>query len=160
MMIEAWSDNRRVLDCPVNDTEYYVLLGSLVDDEAGKATPIDPDVWARSFPALAPFLVRVAEEADWEETLGSISDGPAQAVVEGPGAQQGSSLPYGQTQANLSYCFLQKSCHITLRFFVIHSIFWFDLLKQTRELFSLRCVLLRIVALQPIQVHELPADGR
>ncbi len=67
VMIEAWSDNRRVLYCPVNDTEFYVLLGSLVDDEAGKATPIDPDVWSRSFPALSPFLARVAAEADWEE---------------------------------------------------------------------------------------------
>ena len=67
VMVEAWSDNRRVLYCPVNDTEFYVLLGSLVDDEAGKATPIDPDVWSRSFPALGPFLVRVAAEADWEE---------------------------------------------------------------------------------------------
>ena len=67
VMVEAWSDNRRVLYCPVNDTEFYVLLGSLVDDEAGKATPIDPDVWSRSFPALGPFLVRVATEADWQE---------------------------------------------------------------------------------------------
>ena len=66
-MIEAWSDNRRVLYCPVNDAEFYVLLGSLVDDEAGKATPIDPDVWSRSFPALRPFLARVAADADWEE---------------------------------------------------------------------------------------------
>ena len=67
VMIEAWSDNRRVLFCPVNDAEFYVLLGSLVDDEAGKATPIDPDVWSRSFPALSPFLARVAAEADWGE---------------------------------------------------------------------------------------------
>ena len=67
VMVEAWSDNRRVLYCPVNDTQFYVLLGSLVDDEAGKATPIDPDVWSRSFPALGPFLVRVAAEADWQE---------------------------------------------------------------------------------------------
>ena len=67
VMIEAWSDNRRVLYCPVNDAEFYVLLGSLDDDEAGKATPIDPDVWSRSFPALRPFLARVASEADWEE---------------------------------------------------------------------------------------------
>ena len=67
VMIEAWSDNRRVLYCPVNDAEFYVLLGSLVDDEAGKATPIDPDVWSRSFPALRPFLARVAADADWEE---------------------------------------------------------------------------------------------
>ena len=67
VMIEAWSDNRRVLYCPVNDAEFYVLLGSLVDDEAGKATPIDPDVWSHSFPALRPFLARVAADADWEE---------------------------------------------------------------------------------------------
>ena len=67
VMIEAWSDNRRVLYCPVNDTEYYVLLGSLVDDEAGKATPIDPQIWSRSFPSLAGILARVAADADWRE---------------------------------------------------------------------------------------------
>lgn len=66
-MIEAWSDNRRVLYCPVNDTENYVLLGSLVDDRAGKATPIDPKVWSRSFPGLSAFLARVAAQADWDE---------------------------------------------------------------------------------------------
>ena len=67
VMIEAWSDNRRVLYCPVNDTEYYVLLGSLVDDETGKATPIDAETWSGSFPALGAFLARVAAEADWDE---------------------------------------------------------------------------------------------
>ncbi len=67
VMIEAWADNRRVLYCPVNDEEYYVLLGSLVDDEAGKTTPIDPETWSRSFPALGAILARVAAEADWEE---------------------------------------------------------------------------------------------
>ena len=67
VMIEAWSDNRRVLYCPVNDTENYVLLGSLVDDGPGKATPIDPEVWSRSFPGLKAFLARVAAHADWDE---------------------------------------------------------------------------------------------
>ena len=67
VMIEAWSDNRRVLYCPVNDAENYVLLGSLVDDEAGKATPIDPEVWSASFPGLSGFLARVAAQADWDE---------------------------------------------------------------------------------------------
>lgn len=67
VMIEAWSDNRRVLYCPVNDAENYVLLGSLVDDEAAKTTPIDAEVWSRSFPALGAFLTRVAMQADWEE---------------------------------------------------------------------------------------------
>ena len=66
-MIEAWSDNRRVLYCPVNAAEYYVLLGSLVDDRAGKATPIDPETWSGSFPSLGGFLARVAADADWRE---------------------------------------------------------------------------------------------
>ncbi len=67
VMIEAWSDNRRVLYCPVSRTSHYVLLGSLVDDEAGRATPIDVEVWSRSFPGLGGFLARVAAHADWEE---------------------------------------------------------------------------------------------
>lgn len=66
-MIEAWSDNRRVLYCPVDAKRFYVLLGSLVADEAARTAPIDPEVWARSFPTLRGLFERVAAEADWSE---------------------------------------------------------------------------------------------
>ena len=67
VMIEAWSDRRRVLYCPVNRDELYVLLGAMVDDAAACATPIDVDVWAGSFPALRFLLERIAAQSDWDQ---------------------------------------------------------------------------------------------
>jgi 2-polyprenyl-6-methoxyphenol hydroxylase-like FAD-dependent oxidoreductase len=67
VMIEAWADRRRILYCPVNRNEFYVLMGAMVDDEAACATPIDVDLWAGSFPALRFLLERVAAESDWEQ---------------------------------------------------------------------------------------------
>ena len=66
-LIEAWADNRRVLYCPVDDHRFYVLMGSLETDEAARSTPIDPDIWSRSFPSMRGFFERVKNEADWTE---------------------------------------------------------------------------------------------
>jgi 2-polyprenyl-6-methoxyphenol hydroxylase-like FAD-dependent oxidoreductase len=65
VMIEAWADQRRVLYCPVTPTEFYVLLTCLVRDTAAATSPIDPEVWGRSFPTLRPLFVRMRDEADW-----------------------------------------------------------------------------------------------
>ncbi|MEE2971189.1 MAG: FAD-dependent oxidoreductase [Pseudomonadota bacterium] len=67
VMIEAWADRRRVLYCPVNRDEFYVLMGAMVDDEAACATPIDVDLWSASFPALRFLLERVAAQSDWDQ---------------------------------------------------------------------------------------------
>ncbi len=67
VMIEAWADKRRVLYCPVNRNEFYVLLGAMVDDTAACATPIDVNLWAGSFPALRSLLERVAAQSDWDQ---------------------------------------------------------------------------------------------
>jgi 2-polyprenyl-6-methoxyphenol hydroxylase-like FAD-dependent oxidoreductase len=68
VMIEAWADRRRVLYCPVTRSEFYVLLTCTVSDMAARATPIDPAVWARSFPAMRGLFVRVREQADWPQS--------------------------------------------------------------------------------------------
>jgi 2-polyprenyl-6-methoxyphenol hydroxylase-like FAD-dependent oxidoreductase len=68
VMIEAWADRRRMLFCPVTKGELYVLPTCTVDDAAARATPIDPDVWAHSFPSMRDLLVRVREHADWPRT--------------------------------------------------------------------------------------------
>ncbi len=65
VMIEAWADRRRVLYCPVNRNEFYVLLTCMAHDEAARATPIDPTEWARSFPWLRDIFERVRDHADW-----------------------------------------------------------------------------------------------
>jgi 2-polyprenyl-6-methoxyphenol hydroxylase-like FAD-dependent oxidoreductase len=68
VMIEAWSDRRRVLYCPVTKGNFYVLLTCLVSDTTATTSPIDPEVWARSFPTLRPLFVRMRDEADWPQS--------------------------------------------------------------------------------------------
>ena len=67
VMIEAWSDRRRILYCPVNRKEFYVLLGAMIEDRAACRTPIDVGLWAGSFPALRGLLERVAAQGDWRQ---------------------------------------------------------------------------------------------
>jgi 2-polyprenyl-6-methoxyphenol hydroxylase-like FAD-dependent oxidoreductase len=67
VMIEAWSDHRRVLSCPVTRTELYMLLTCTVDDAAGRAMPIDASAWARSFPTLRSLFERIRDQADWSQ---------------------------------------------------------------------------------------------
>ncbi len=68
VMIEAWADRRRVLYCPVTRTEFYVLLTCTVKDEDARTSPIDPEVWARSFPFLRGMFERMRDEADWPQS--------------------------------------------------------------------------------------------
>jgi 2-polyprenyl-6-methoxyphenol hydroxylase-like FAD-dependent oxidoreductase len=68
VMIEAWADRRRVLYCPVTEGELYVLLTCTVGDTAARATPIDPVIWARSFPTMRGLFERMRETADWSQT--------------------------------------------------------------------------------------------
>jgi 2-polyprenyl-6-methoxyphenol hydroxylase-like FAD-dependent oxidoreductase len=68
VMVEAWADKRRVLYCPVTRDEFYVLLTCTTRDTAATTSPIDPHVWARSFPAMRDLFVRIREEADWPQS--------------------------------------------------------------------------------------------
>ena len=68
VMIEAWADKRRVLYCPVTKSEYYVLLTCTTLDVAAATSPIDPDVWTRSFPSMRSLFVRIRDEADWPQS--------------------------------------------------------------------------------------------
>ena len=68
VMIEAWADKRRVLYCPVTKGEYYVLLTCTTRDTAAATSPIDPAVWARSFPTMRDLFVRMRDEADWPQS--------------------------------------------------------------------------------------------
>lgn len=65
VMIEAWADRRRVIYCPVNRDEFYVLLSCMVSDVAARETPIDPAAWAGSFPWLQDLFERIRDHADW-----------------------------------------------------------------------------------------------
>jgi 2-polyprenyl-6-methoxyphenol hydroxylase-like FAD-dependent oxidoreductase len=68
VMIEAWADKRRVLYCPATKNEYYVLLTCTTADVSAATSPIDPDVWARSFPTMRSLFVRMRDEADWPQS--------------------------------------------------------------------------------------------
>jgi 2-polyprenyl-6-methoxyphenol hydroxylase-like FAD-dependent oxidoreductase len=68
VMVEAWADKRRVLYCPVTRGAFYVLLTCTVHDKAAAKSPIDPDVWGRSFPSLRDLFVRMRDEADWRQS--------------------------------------------------------------------------------------------
>jgi 2-polyprenyl-6-methoxyphenol hydroxylase-like FAD-dependent oxidoreductase len=68
VMVEAWSDRRRVLYCPVTKGEFYVLLTCLARDTAACTTPIDAAEWARSFPTMRWLFERIRDEADWPQT--------------------------------------------------------------------------------------------
>jgi 2-polyprenyl-6-methoxyphenol hydroxylase-like FAD-dependent oxidoreductase len=68
VMIEAWADKRRVLYCPVTKSEFYVLLTCTMQDKTASVSPIDPDVWARSFPFMRGLFVRMRDEADWPQS--------------------------------------------------------------------------------------------
>jgi anthraniloyl-CoA monooxygenase len=68
VMIEAWADRRRVLYCPVKKDEFYVLLTCTVQDKMAAVSPIDPDVWTRSFPFMRELFVRMRDEADWPDS--------------------------------------------------------------------------------------------
>ena len=68
VMIEAWADKRRVLYCPVTKDEFYVLLTCTVRDTAAATSPIDPEIWAQSFPTLRELFVRMRDEADWPQS--------------------------------------------------------------------------------------------
>lgn len=68
VMIEAWAEKRRVLYCPVTKGEYYVLLTCTTRDTAAIASPIDPDIWARSFPSMRGLFVRMRDEAEWSQS--------------------------------------------------------------------------------------------
>ena len=68
VMIEAWADKRRVLYCPVTRTEFYVLLTCTMQDKDAAVSPIDPDVWARSYPFMRELFVRMRDEADWPQS--------------------------------------------------------------------------------------------
>ncbi len=67
VMVEAWADRRRALYCPVTRGEWYVLLTCTARDAAARATPIEPAVWARSFPWMRDLLERMRRDADWEQ---------------------------------------------------------------------------------------------
>ncbi len=82
VMIEAWADKRRVLYCPVTKREFYVLLTCTTRDAAAATSPIDPDVWARSFPAMRDAIRAHPRRGGLAAVaLGAFPDHPIETLV-------------------------------------------------------------------------------
>ena len=64
--VEYWSGHRRILVAPCSDTELYVALTTLDDDEEGKRLPIHKPLWKRGFPCLEAVIDRLEGEPRWD----------------------------------------------------------------------------------------------
>jgi 2-polyprenyl-6-methoxyphenol hydroxylase-like FAD-dependent oxidoreductase len=64
--VEYWSGSRRVLYTPCSDTEVYIALTMLNDDQVAIATPVRQDAWKRWFPHLEALIDRCGGEARYD----------------------------------------------------------------------------------------------
>lgn len=65
-MVEYWKGSRSLLFGPVNPTTIYLCFVCSVDDERGKAIPLDKDTWKSTFPNLSSAIDRVGDGARWD----------------------------------------------------------------------------------------------
>ena len=62
--IENWNGTRRLLITPINDTEVYLALTCLSDDEEARDTRIQP-CWSQTFPEWSWLIERIGDEVTW-----------------------------------------------------------------------------------------------
>lgn len=64
--MEYWSGSRRIVYAPCSETDLYLALTMMNDDEEAKAIPIDKDSWTRSFPHLEELIARFDDQGRWD----------------------------------------------------------------------------------------------
>ena len=64
--VEYWSGSRRVLYTPCSETDVYIALTMLHEDELAKATPVRKDAWKRWFPHLEALIDRIGEQGRYD----------------------------------------------------------------------------------------------
>jgi 2-polyprenyl-6-methoxyphenol hydroxylase-like FAD-dependent oxidoreductase len=64
--VEYWSGTRRVLYTPCSETDIYIALTMLDNDEAAKALPVRKDEWKRAFPHLEVLIDRIGEQGRYD----------------------------------------------------------------------------------------------
>jgi 2-polyprenyl-6-methoxyphenol hydroxylase-like FAD-dependent oxidoreductase len=64
--VEYWSGSRRVLYTPCSETDVYIALTMLHDDDVAKATPVQKDAWKRWFPHLEALIDRIGDEGRYD----------------------------------------------------------------------------------------------
>ncbi len=106
--VEWWSRHRRLLICPASDDTIYVCLALRLDDERGRAVPVDKATWLHSFPHLGDVIGRIGAEGRWdvvsEVVCRSWSNGRAAVVGDAAHAQppnlgQGANLAFANSVA-------------------------------------------------------------
>jgi 2-polyprenyl-6-methoxyphenol hydroxylase-like FAD-dependent oxidoreductase len=64
--VEYWSGSRRVLYTPCSETDVYIALTMLHDDDVAKATPVQKDAWKRWFPHLETLIDRIGDQGRYD----------------------------------------------------------------------------------------------
>jgi 2-polyprenyl-6-methoxyphenol hydroxylase-like FAD-dependent oxidoreductase len=64
--IEYWAGTRRLLYTPCSETDIYIALTMLDDDEDAKAVPVHKDVWKRAFPHLEALIDRIGLQGRYD----------------------------------------------------------------------------------------------
>jgi 2-polyprenyl-6-methoxyphenol hydroxylase-like FAD-dependent oxidoreductase len=64
--IEYWSGTRRVLYTPCSETDIYIALTMLDNDDVAKAVPVGKDEWKRAFPHLEALIDRIGEQGRYD----------------------------------------------------------------------------------------------
>jgi 2-polyprenyl-6-methoxyphenol hydroxylase-like FAD-dependent oxidoreductase len=64
--IEYWSGTRRILYTPCSETDIYIALTMLDNDETAKAVPVRKDDWKRWFPPLQTLIDRIGSEGRYD----------------------------------------------------------------------------------------------
>jgi 2-polyprenyl-6-methoxyphenol hydroxylase-like FAD-dependent oxidoreductase len=64
--VEYWSGTRRLLHTPCSETDIYIALTMLDNDEAAKALPVRKDEWARAFPHLETLIGRIGDQGRYD----------------------------------------------------------------------------------------------
>jgi len=64
--IEYWSGSRRVLYTPCSETDIYIALTMLDNDDVAKAVPVRKDEWKHAFPHLETLIDRIGEQGRYD----------------------------------------------------------------------------------------------
>lgn len=66
---EHWNGSRRLLYDPCTEELNYICLCCNVDDEAGRAVPVNKASWLESFPHLETTIARIDEIGRWDRGM-------------------------------------------------------------------------------------------
>jgi len=64
--IEYWSGTRRLLYTPCSETDIYIALTMLDNDDIAKAVPVRKDEWKRAYPHLEALIDRIGEQGRYD----------------------------------------------------------------------------------------------